>query len=53
MIFNYYIVHNGEIIYKVGTEEEVEEILSQDETGELEAYPKESYLKEDAKSLGM
>ena len=49
---NWYIVRNGEILYTVDTDEEVQEIMEQDETGELEAYSKEAYLKEDAKSLG-
>lgn len=49
---NWYIVKNGEILYTVDTDEEVQEIMEQDITGELEAYPKEAYLRKDVKSLG-
>jgi len=34
----YYVVHNGEIIFK-GTEEECAEIIMNDTSGELEIYP--------------
>lgn len=53
MTFNYYIVRNGEILYKVETEEEVEEIISQDETGELEYYPKEARIHTYDKCIGL
>ena len=53
MEFNFYIVRNGEILYKCGTEEEVEEIISQDETGELEYYPKEARTHELDKCVGL
>lgn len=53
MMKNWYIVRDGEILYTVDTDEEVEEIISQDKTGELEAYPKEGYVKEDVKCLGL
>ena len=39
MKFNWYIVKNGEIVSKCGTDEEVAEIIGQDTSGELEAYP--------------
>ena len=44
MTDNWYIVRNGEILYTVGTDEEMQEIMEQDETGELEAYPREAYI---------
>ena len=44
MMDNWYIVRNGEILYTVGTDEEMQEIMEQDKTGELEAYPREAYI---------
>ena len=44
MTDNWYIVRNGEILYTVGTDEEMQEIMEQDKTGELEAYPREAYI---------
>lgn len=44
MTDKWYIVRNGEILYTVGTDEEMQEIMEQDKTGELEAYPREAYI---------
>ncbi len=45
MKYNWYIVKNGEIVAKCMTEEEVAEIMEQDQTGELEAYPREALIE--------
>lgn len=42
--FNFYIVRNGEIVYRTDSEEEAIEIIQEDETGELEFYTKDAKL---------
>ena len=45
---NWYIVKGGEVLYICGTDEEAAEIIAEDESGELEAYPKEAYIIKEA-----